>query len=52
MHADTVKRAIDSQRFVSDGQRIRASLLDTFKPFIVTTLEQHPRLPVDTPVRW
>jgi len=44
VHADTVKRAIDSQRFVSDGQRIRASLLDTFKPFIVTTLEQHPRL--------
>ena len=44
VHADTVKKAIESDTFVSCGPRSRRSLLDPFKPFIVETLKQHPRL--------
>lgn len=44
VHADTVKKAIGSDTFVSCGPRSRRSLLDPFKPFIVATLKQYPRL--------
>ncbi len=44
VHADTVKNAIGSDTFVSCGPRSRQSLLDPFKPFIVETLKQYPRL--------
>lgn len=42
--ADTVKRAIATTTFVSTGANARSTLLDPYKPLIVTTLEQFPRL--------
>jgi IS30 family transposase len=43
VHHDTVQNAIETHRF--DGRSAtRPSILDPYKPFIVQTLEQHPRL--------
>jgi transposase len=44
VHPDTVQRAIERDRFVRAGSQIRPSLLDPYKAFIMTTLEQYPRL--------
>ena len=44
VHHDTVRRVIEQDRFVRTGAQIRPSCLDPYKPFITTTLEQHPRL--------
>jgi transposase len=44
VHHDTVRRAIESERFLRPGAQIRASALDPYKAFIVATLEQYPRL--------
>jgi transposase len=44
VHPDTVQRAIERDRFVRTGSQIRPSLLDPYKAFITTTLEQYPRL--------
>lgn len=44
IHPDAIKRAVETPRF---GNRIgaqRPSMLDPFKPFIVATLKDHPRL--------
>ncbi len=43
LHEDTVKRAIDTDRFVAPG-RARPSALDPFVPFIRETLERYPKL--------
>ena len=45
VHHDTVKRAIEAERFVSrTDARVVASILDPYKAFINDTLTQHPRL--------
>ena len=44
VHHDTVRQAIDTERFVRPGAQIRPSALDPFKPFALATLEQYPRL--------
>jgi len=41
---DTVRHAIEQDRFVRTGPPIRPSQLDPYKPFITATLEQYPRL--------
>ena len=43
VHPDTVRRAIESERFSPDGQ-MRATLADPYMGFLRQTLEQHPRL--------
>lgn len=43
IHHDAVQNALETHRF--DSKRIdRPSMLDPYKPLIVETLEQHPRL--------
>jgi transposase len=44
VHHDTVRRAIESERFLRPGAQIRPSALDPYKAFITATLEQYPRL--------
>lgn len=44
VHHDTVGRAIEVDRFRAPAPRVRASMLDPYKMFIVDTLERHPRL--------
>src|SRR5713101_5694859 len=44
VHPDTVRRAIEHDRFVRIGAQIRPSLLDPYKAFITATLDQYPRL--------
>src|SRR3989454_9757 len=44
VHHDTVRRVVESERFIRSGTQIRPSQLDPYKAFIVATLEQYPRL--------
>lgn len=44
LHHDTVRRAIDTDRFVRIGTQVRPSALDPYKAFITTLLEKYPRL--------
>jgi transposase len=44
VHHDTVRRAVESDRFIRPGTQVRPSALDPFKAFITATLEQYPRL--------
>jgi len=45
VHPDTVRRAIESERFHNQlAPQIRATLLDPYKGFIAEVLERHPRL--------
>jgi len=44
VHHDTVRRAIEADRFIRPGAQIRPSQLDPYKTFITATLEQYPRL--------
>jgi transposase len=44
VHHDTVRRAIESERFIRPGAQIRPSALDPYKAFLRATLEQYPRL--------
>jgi len=44
VHHDTVRRAVESERFIRPGAQIRPSALDPYKAFIRATLEQYPRL--------
>jgi len=44
VHHDTVRRAIESERFIRPGAQIRPSALDPYKAFLLATLEQYPRL--------
>src|SRR5262245_9994666 len=43
VHHETVKLALETHRFDSRSAA-RPSILDAFKPLIIETLEQHPRL--------
>jgi transposase len=42
VHHDTVRLAIE--RFIRPGTQVRGSTLDPYKPFLLVTLEQYPRL--------
>jgi transposase len=44
VHHDTVRSAVESERFIRTGAQIRPTLLEPYKPFIIATLEQYPRL--------
>jgi transposase len=44
VHADTVQRAIESNRFAPRARPVRATLLDPYKDFIAKTLERYPRI--------
>src|SRR5438876_295747 len=44
VHHDTVRRAVESERFIRPGTQVRPSALDPYKTFITATLEQYPRL--------
>ena len=44
MHHDTVRRAVESERFIRPGTQVRPSALDSYKASITATLEQYPRL--------
>jgi transposase len=44
LHHDTVRHAIEAERFIRPGAQIRPSALDPYKPFLLTTLELYPRL--------
>ncbi len=44
VHHDTVRRAVESERFIRPGTQVRPSALDPYKAFITATLEQYPRL--------
>jgi transposase len=44
VHHDTVRRAVESERFIRPGTQVRPSALDPYQTFIVATLEQYPRL--------
>ena len=44
VHHDTVRRAIEAERFLRPGVVHRPSMLDAYKAFVTETLEQHPRL--------
>ncbi len=42
VHHDTVRVALE--RFIRPGTQVRPSSLDPYKPFLLATLEQYPRL--------
>src|SRR5215475_13445434 len=42
VHHDTVRRALE--RFMRPGTQVRPSTRDPYKPFLLFTLERHPRL--------
>jgi transposase len=44
VHPDTVKQAIEVERFLAKAPVIRSSLIDPYKAFIDETLNAHPRL--------
>jgi transposase len=44
LHHDTVRHAIEAERFTSTRRQAAPSVLDPFKPFIADVLAQHPRL--------
>jgi len=44
VHHDTVRRVVESERFLRSGTQLRPSQLDPYKAVIVATLEQYPRL--------
>src|SRR5262249_12198014 len=44
VHHDTVRRAVESERFIRTGTQVRPSALDSYKALIRSTLEQYPRL--------
>jgi transposase len=45
VHHDTVRRAIEAERFVNaESSRVTASILDPYKPFVDEVLAKHPRL--------
>jgi transposase len=44
LHHDTVRHAIETERFIRPGTQIRASARDPYKPFLLLTLEQYPRV--------
>jgi len=44
VHPDTVRRAIEVERFAHNTPTVRPSILDRYKAFIAKVFEDHPRL--------
>jgi len=44
VHPDTVRRAIESERFNGTAPKLRSTLLDPYRAFIADVLERYPRL--------
>jgi transposase len=44
VHPDTVRRAIESDRFSPAGQQLRATITDPYMGFLRQALNEHPRL--------
>ena len=44
VHHDTVRGAIEAERFIRPNAVHRTSMLDPYKAFLAEALEQHPRL--------
>ena len=44
VHHDTVRAAVEAERFVHAHRRVRPSILDPYKDFMREQLEQYPRL--------
>lgn len=44
VHHDTVRAAIEADRFVSAGALVRPTMLDPYKALVGQILEEHPRL--------
>src|SRR3984957_9598702 len=44
VHHDTVRRALEAERFRSGGPRVVASVLAPYNPFLDGVLREHPRL--------
>jgi len=44
VHRDAVEHAIEPSRFANVAHRESVGTLDAYKPFVLATLEQHPRL--------
>jgi len=44
VHHDTVKHAIEADRFIRHMRHVRSTMLDPYKNFIMETLKKYPRL--------
>src|SRR5512140_1510419 len=44
VHHETVRRAIEADRFVRPDALVRPTMLDPYRAFVAETLEQHPAL--------
>src|SRR5881296_1607105 len=44
VHHDTVRHAIEADRFIRPGAQVRPNALDPYKAFLAATLEPYPRL--------
>jgi transposase len=44
VHHDTVRLAIDADRFANTGTMVRPTMLDAYKPLIGKILDDHPKL--------
>lgn len=44
VHPDTVRRAVESERFNGTTPKLRSTILDPYRAFIADTLDRHPRL--------
>ena len=44
VHHDTVRLAVEADRFATTGTQIRPTLLDPYKPLVGKILEDHPKL--------
>jgi transposase len=44
VHHDTVRLAIDAERFANTGTHVRPTMLDAYKPLIGKILDDHPKL--------
>lgn len=49
LHAETVRRAVETDRFHHHHARLRGRLIDPYLDFLRQTLQQYPRLRATVP---